>query len=411
MKQILTIFGFTFINAARKKAFIISTVIIILLIGVAAAMPGILASISAQKGTSSDDQRITQVCYYIDENELLPNGIHVLSEYFQNTEFIKGSAANLDSYSSEAENNGNTSIIVVTPTDDKPFIEVITKDFRKGIPVSEVVDVLSRSYVGQTLLAQGVEAEAIAIAQSSLPFSSETLNVNDLTGYFLGILVTMLVFFAIYFYSYGVSMSVAGDRTSRVMETLVVAAKPSRILIGKCLGMGMLGLTQFSAIIFSGFVFYKLFIPEEFAFVVSSLFLSLFTFKTVALLLVYFILGYTLYSMMNAVCGAVVSKIEDLNSAMMPVMLVAIVSFYIGFFSATSNTYGLMQKIALYVPFSSAFYVPSKLISGELSGMQVAVSISILLVTIVISTIISIRIYSATVLNYGKGASRKTKKR
>ena len=66
----------------------------------------------------------------------------------------------------------------------------------------------------------------------------------DLSGYALGLILTVLMFFAIYYYGYGVSMSVATEKASRVMETLVVSAKPSRLLIGKCLAMGCLLYTS-----------------------------------------------------------------------------------------------------------------------------------------------------------------------
>ena len=59
----------------------------------------------------------------------------------------------------------------------------------------------------------------------------------------------LLMFFAVYYYGYGVAMSVASEKTTRVMETLVVSAKPSRILLGKCIAMGVLGLIQLSLFI------------------------------------------------------------------------------------------------------------------------------------------------------------------
>lgn len=407
MKQIFTVFRFTFVNAAKKKAFIISTVVMILLIGLATMLP-ILTTFFSTRGSAEGQAK--QICYYIDDSALITDAIPALIKSFESTTFIVGSVSQIEEYSDEMQNNSNITIIVVTPENNQPFIKVITKDFRSGISEQKAVDALSRAYVAQTLAAQGVSADAIAVAQTTLPFTSESLNNNDLSGYFMGVLVTMLVFFAVYFYSYSVAMSVASEKTSRVMEILVVAAKPSHILIGKCLAMGTLGLAQFFVIIVSGLAFYKALIPGEFVLLGTSINMSMFTLQNSGLLILYFILGYTLYAMMNAVCGALVSKVEDLNSAMMPVTLVAMASFYAGFFSATSNANGIIQKIALYVPFSSPFYVPSRLLSGELSTAQIAVSLGILLITIAIITLLSMRIYTATVLNYGKSLKIKVKK-
>lgn len=404
MKQIFIIFCFTLVNAAKKKAFIISTFVMILLMGVAAMLPTLLTFLS---DSSPAERQAEQICYYIDDSDLLTDALPALTEHFETTEFIDGSVLQMDGYANEIQNNSNISLIAVTLEHNQPFIKVITKDFRSGISASRVVEVLSRVYAAESLAAQGVSADAIVTAQSSLSFSSETLNNNDLSGYFIGVFVTMLVFFAVYFYSYSVAMSVASEKTSRVMETLVVAAKPSRILIGKCLGTGTLGLMQFVIIIASGLVFYKAFVSGEFVLFGMTVDMSMFTLQTSGLLILYFILGYTLYAVMNAVCGALVSKVEDLNSAMMPVTLISMASFYLGFFSAISNANGIIQKIALYVPFSSPFYVPSRLLSGELSTFQISISLGILLITIAVITILSIRIYSATVLSYGKSLKLK----
>jgi ABC-2 type transport system permease protein len=144
-------------------------------------------------------------------------------------------------------------------------------------------------------------------------------------------------------------------------------------------------------------------IPGDFTLMGMPLSLSAFTAVSALLIIVYFILGYSLYSVMNAVCGASVSKIEDLNSAMMPVMMIAMISFYIGYFSAISGSgSGLVQKIAMYIPFSSPFIMPFKLLNGDVAPFDLIISIVLLLAAIVVITIISIRIYSASVLHYGK---------
>lgn len=399
MKQIFTIFNFTFINAAKKKTFIISTIIMILLIIIVTTLPTLIGFFSNKNPA---ENQAKQICYYIDDSNLLSNAIPALNKDFEGIKFVKGNISQMKNYSSEIKNNGNQAIVVVTEESNHPFIKVITKDFQSGISANEISETLNNVYIAETLAAQGISADAIATAQSTLPFSYETLNERNISGYFIGVIITMLVFFAVYFYSYSVAMSVASDKTSRVMEILVVAAKPSHILAGKCLGMGMLGLVQFFVIIITGLAFYKLFIPGEFILFGMQINTSMFTIQNSILLIIYFILGYTLYAMMNAVCGALVNKVEDLNSAMMPVTLIAMVSFYAGFFSATSNASGIFQKIALYAPFSSPFYVPSKLLSGDLSATQISISLGILIITIAVITVLCIRIYSTTILSYGK---------
>ena len=409
MKQIGIIMQYTFNDAIRKKAFKISTVIVVLLIALLCALPRVIASFDDGDSSAEEEQTAAASyagkCYYIDDQNLIPGGAEALQSYFINTEILTGSGESLAQYKDEIGEDGTVSAIVITKSEASavPGIQIITKDFMSGISGDGAAEALTEAYVSDLLTAQGVAPETIELTKTKLTYESQMAGSMNLSGYIMGILVTVLIFYAIYYYGYGVSMSIATAKTSRVMETLVVSAKPSHILIGKCLGMGLLGICQFVIVLLSGVLFYKLFIPENFVLMGMPLTLDAFTYKSAILIGVYFLLGYALYAVLNAVCGASVSKIEDLNSAMMPVMLVAMISFFIGYFTAISGSgSSLFQKIAMYVPFCSPFILPFRLLNGDVAALDITISIALLIAAIIIITIISIRIYSASVLHYGK---------
>ena len=409
MKQIGIIMQYTFNDAIRKKAFKISTVIVVLLIALLCALPRVIASFDDGDSSAEEEQTAAASyagkCYYIDDQNLIPGGAEALQSYFINTEILTGSGESLDQYKDEIGEDGTVSAIVITKSEASavPGIQIITKDFMSGISGDGAAEALTEAYVSDLLTAQGVAPETIELTKTKLTYESQMAGSMNLSGYIMGILVTVLIFYAIYYYGYGVSMSIATEKTSRVMETLVVSAKPSHILIGKCLGMGLLGICQLVIVLLSGVLFYKLFIPENFVLMGMPLTLDAFTYKSAILIGVYFLLGYALYAVLNAVCGASVSKIEDLNSAMMPVMLVAMISFFIGYFTAISGSgSSLFQKIAMYVPFCSPFILPFRLLNGDVAALDITISIALLIAAIIIITIISIRIYSASVLHYGK---------
>ena len=409
MKQIGIIMQYTFNDAIRKKAFKISTVIVVLLIALLCALPRVIASFDDGDSSAEEEQTAAASyagkCYYIDDQNLIPGGAEALQSYFINTEILTGSGESLAQYKDEIGEDGTVSAIVITKSEASavPGIQIITKDFMSGISGDGAAEALTEAYVSDLLTAQGVAPETIELTKTKLTYESQMSGSMNLSGYIMGILVTVLIFYAIYYYGYGVSMSIATEKTSRVMETLVVSAKPSHILIGKCLGMGLLGICQFVIVLLSGVLFYKLFIPENFVLMGMPLTLDAFTYKSAILIGVYFLLGYALYAVLNAVCGASVSKIEDLNSAMMPVMLVAMISFFIGYFTAISGSgSSLFQKIAMYVPFCSPFILPFRLLNGDVAALDITISIALLIAAIIIITIISIRIYSASVLHYGK---------
>ena len=276
-----------------------------------------------------------------------------------------------------------------------------------GLSASSVSDILTKAYISSIMEQEGVEQSTIDLLSSPLPVISDTVGNMNITGYVVGIVLTFLMFFAVYYYGYGVSMSIATEKTSRVMETLVVSAKPSRILIGKCLAMGLVGLAQFAGLLLWAGILYKFLIPTGATLMGIPLTLDGFTPKIVLYLVLYFILGYSLYAVLNSVCGATVSKIEDLQSAMLPVTLIVLVSFYLGYFSAAMGMTdsSLVQSIAMYLPFSAPFSMPFKLLNGSISDWQVLLSLGLMVVAIILISLLSIRFYTASVLHYGKRMS------
>lgn len=414
MKQILTVFAFTYKDAIRKKAFIVSTVIILAAIVVVCAIPGISSALKKDKTKTEDTQQSgeaaetetedkSKVCYYLDEEGLIPTGLDTLREAFPNWTVKESGTEEETGLREQIRESEDVALVKITRDGELPFITVVNKNFMSGIAEKTVWEVLSNVYIHSTLLAQGISEETIAFAQSTLPGTLETEGSMNLSGYIIGIALVMVTFFAVYYYGYGVSMSVATEKTTRVMETLVVSAKPSRILFGKCLGMGALGLTQFGMIFVVAAVCYKLLIPADYLLGGMPITLDAFTVRSAILIVVFFILGYALYAMMNAVCGASVSKIEDLNSAMMPVMMISMVSFYAAYFSMlVASADSIIQKVVLYLPFTSPFIMPYKLLNSDVAAGDIIISLVLLLVLIVVISAVCVRLYSASVLHYGK---------
>ncbi len=406
MKQIGVVFGYTFRDAVRKKAFRISTIIILLLILLLCALPRIINAF-ADDGEEGDVEaaipgEYSGKCYYVEDGIHIEGAVEALQAAMPHTEILPLEKDGAEEIRTSIKDDPNLSMISVSEKDGLPYITVTIKDFMSGISQTTAAETLSSTYLIHLLTENGVTEEMAALSQSSLPSEVESVGSMNVSGYAIGIVLTMLMFFAIYYYGYGVSMSVATEKTSRVMETLVVSAEPSNILIGKCLAMGALGLCQFSLIIAFAACCWRLLIPSDFQLFGMPLSLSAFTLPSAILILLYFILGYSLYAVMNSVCGASVSKIEDVQSAMMPVMLITMLSFYFGYFSSISSSgNGTLQKAAIYIPFSSPFIVPFRLLNGDIPSMDIAISIAALVATIAVVLMISIRIYSASVLHYG----------
>ncbi|MEE0713031.1 MAG: ABC transporter permease, partial [Blautia sp.] len=296
----------------------------------------------------------------------------------------------------------NVAILSIQEKDAAPVLEITVSNFLSKVQADTIADACNKIWQSHLLTENGLEKGEVDAIQTPLIYTQRFIGNMNLTEYVVGLLLTFVMFFAVYYYGYGVAMSISSEKTSRVMETLIISAKPSKILIGKCLAMGVVGLLQLVGLMAFAAFCYKFILPEGFQIAGVDLAVSGFTPKTLVFLIIYFILGYALYAVMNSVCGAAVSKMEDLNSAMMPVSILVIIGFYLGYFtSVMGGGSGAMSNLAIYLPISAPFAVPFKLITGEITMQELGISILLLVLAIVIVTMFSVRIYSASVMHYG----------
>ena len=409
MRDILTVFRFTLRDGARKKAFWVTTIIVLVLIVGICCIPRVMELFSGgstpEPGTETpgssagEPAEKTETCYLIDEQQL----IEALAAALPQADVIAGEESQLDSYKTEAEEDNSIYIVQVLPSEQGmlPKVQFYVHDILSGAPTDTVTAVLKTTYVSQALQSAGVSADMAALALSDMTYDMAIVGKMDMSGYVLGILLTMLTFFAVYYYGYGVAMSVASEKTSRVMETLVVSAKPSRILVGKILGMGVLGLLQMLMFLVVGALGYTLLVPEDFTIGGMPLALSAFTPDSAVLILVYFLLGYALYAVLNSVCGATVSRTEDLNAAMMPTVFISLIAFYAAYMVMFIPNEAA-KRIVTYIPFTSPFLLPFRLLNETVPATDIAISLVLLVVCIALVALLSIRIYSASVLHYGQ---------
>ena len=138
----------------------------------------------------------------------------------------------------------------------------------------------------------------------------------------------------------------------------------------------------------------------------SLLDLSTLTPMLLLITVVYFILGYSLYSLLYALTGSTVSKPEDINSANSPIALIAVAGFYLAYFSMM-NPASDLNKFASILPISSPFSTPLRVMMGTASAGEIALSMGVLVICILLVAKISIKIYSSAILNNGAKLSLK----
>ena len=188
------------------------------------------------------------------------------------------------------------------------------------------------------------------------------------------------------------------------METLVTSTSPRTIILGKTLGIGLVGLCQMVLIVGTAFISAKTFLDAEL--LENVLDISNITLGLGIITIVYFILGYFAYAFMYALTGSTVSKPEDIQSANSPVALLSVASFYLAYFTMMNPSSELNQFASLF-PLSSPFCMPFRIMMGLASTLDVVISMVILVATILIIAKVAIKIYSSAILNYGTKMSFK----
>jgi len=409
LKQIFTVAGFTFRDAVRKKSFLITNIIyVVIILGACILLPRLGGGGGMEVFGMTEGMEINGAatvyetqCLIINESAMLPGADAALKAVFPFS--LSYTPGDRETCLDMVRENGNLCLVEIS-ADDPPGVRITTKDLMSMVPTEAIWQLLSNEYRAVRFGQLGYDsAQAAGVLQSALPLVTEMADPQGMSNYIAGLALMLLMFMTIYVYGYGVAMSVATEKSTRVMETLIVSAKPQRILLGKCIGMGAVGLAQMLGVLLLAAGATKVFIPEgTFA---GGISLPGLTLGKAALLVAYFLMGYALFSMINSMCGAMVSKMEDLQSAMMPAALISMFSFYGGYVTVgiTPATGGsaAASSLTMLIPFTAPYAAPSALLSGTVSSGTLIASLAILLVTIVLVSFISGRVYSASVLHYG----------
>lgn len=390
--DIWTVTKFTMRDMLGRKSFRISTIIVLVVIVLGFNVPNIISSFA---GDDFDDKILIS-----DPQDVFEGKLGVLNDADLDYKF-EIAPQNFEEIKVALENGDISSAIMVEKNDDQVnFTYVVDNIATADTTAPQILtDMLGSLYTNIKIQNLGLTEKELASVTPTFNTEFKQTDDQNIGG---NIMVTMLMsvvlFFAIYFCAYQVSTSITIEKTSKIMETLVTSTSPRTIILGKTIGIGTVGLMQILLFAVTAVVSAKLFLAPE---LLEALFdLSSFTPLLVVITLAYFILGYFAYALLYALTGSTVSKPEDVQSANTPVAIVTMVGFYLAYFTLTDPTSGLNVFAAL-LPISSPFCMPLRVMMGLASGWEVVASIAILLVFCFVIAKIAIKIYSSAILNYG----------
>ena len=402
MKDLKTVIGFTMKEMVKRKSFIISTIIILILIVIGFNVPNI---IKAFKGNSSEAEK--DKLLIVDTENIFEGTFNSLNNmelgYEANT---TNENISFEKIKEKIENKEIDEAIIIEKNQENYKIRYIIEDATmvQKIPTT-LENAISSIYSNLQILKLGLTEEQVKSITPSFEFSIEQTEEQKVSGnVFAMMLMSLVLFYAIYFCAYQVSSSITTEKTSKIMETLVTSTSPRTIVLGKTIGIGIVGLVQVCLIVGTAIISAKMCLDENL--VNSVLDVSKITPYLGIVTIIYFILGYFAYALLYALTGSTVSKPEDIQSANTPVALIAVIGFYLSYFTMMNPTSDL-NVLASMLPISSPFCMPFRIMMGLANTTDVLISIAILLITILIVAKVAIKIYSNAILNYGTKISFK----
>ncbi len=189
-------------------------------------------------------------------------------------------------------------------------------------------------------------------------------------------------------YGQWVSQGIVEEKQSRVVEVLLASLRPSELLGGKVVGLGALGLAQislFAAVGVGGLL------------VTGVLDIPAASWGALALVVPWFVLGYLLYAALFAMAGALVARVEDLQSAVLPVILVLVFALFAAQFALAAPD-SMVASVAGILPFTAPIVQPILISAGQASALEVTVSILLALALIAVLIPLAARVYRTGVL-------------
>jgi ABC-2 type transport system permease protein len=431
MNKILLIIQREYLSRVKKKSFLVLTFLVpVLFIGMFAIL-GYLAV----KGDDLGDDKKVQV-------------IDMSGEFagkFVNTPTITYvySTDNYDSAKAHFIDNGYNFLLHIPPATSGAEIELLSEKKPSATTIDAVENNLSRIAESRRLKLAGIDTAVLAQAQKRITVKAKQItaagekDAQTYTAYAIGFLSAFLIYMCLFIYGTQVMRGVIEEKVSRIVEVIISSVKPFQLMLGKIIGVGMVGLTQFllwivisvalsmvggsmmaSKMSQSGQVQQvqqsmaaakgtnAVKTPDKGISAIMESIESIPVVYTISCFLFYFLFGYLLYSAIFAAVGSAVDNETETQQFMIPVTLPLIFTFALAQSFIINNPDSSLSVWLSMIPFTSPIAMMIRIPFG-VPAWQLALSMFLLVLGFVFTTWVAARIYRVGILMYGKKASYK----
>jgi ABC-2 type transport system permease protein len=244
----------------------------------------------------------------------------------------------------------------------------------------------------------GVSPSVVGASQQPEPITTVTLKTvpSDLAGRRIAALAGgILLFFTLGIFGSAVASGVAQEKTSRTAEVLLAAVTPRDLMTGKVIGIGLVGFAQMAvtigAALLANAVVQSSLVPSE-------------VWVLLPAILLWFVLGYTLFAFGYAAAGAMVARQEEVQSVSVP-FTVFLVAGYLLMYATVASPDAPWVRVLSYVPPLMPALMPARLAVGQVAIWETPLAVLIMLASIYGMARLAGRIYATSLVRGGPRVS------
>ena len=398
MKQFGKILKFELKGYLRNKIFVGFTIFLVALISVVMFIPNIISSFEADNGGDTMPTDLPAMLIYAEDESLAS----IVKEYFGNAFVdydVKIAEGSIDELKDEIVSGGAACAFVMNSASSYTYYVNNLSMYDSNTVIADTV--LQEVYRINAMVQNGLSPEqAGEIMSVQIQSGTETLGKDQMQNFFYTYIMIFALYMVILLYGQMVATNVATEKSSRAMEVLVTSAKPTAMMFGKVLASCIAGFTQLVLVFGTAILLYNVNKEALSNPLIASIFdipVELFVY-----LIVFFVLGFLIYAFLYGAIGSTASKLEDINTSVMPITFLFIIAFMVVMFSMSNGTIdNVAMLVCSYIPFTSPMAMFTRICMSTVAWYEIAASIAILVGSTVGIGILSAKIYRVGVLLYG----------
>ena len=397
MKQFGKILKFELKGYMRNKVFVGITIFLVVAIAIVMFIPNIIAAFESDEGDVTPTDLPTMLVYAEDENLSA-----IVKEYFGNAFVdynVKVAEGSVDELKNDIISGNAECAFVMNSASSYTYYVNNLSMYDSNTTIADTV--LQEVYRINAMVQNGLTPEqAGEIMSVQIESGTETLGKDQMQNFFYTYIMIFALYMVILLYGQMVATNVATEKSSRAMEVLVTSAKPTSMMFGKVLASCIAGFSQLVLVFGTAILLYNVNKEALSHPLIASIFdipIELFIY-----LIVFFVLGFLIYAFMFGAIGSTASKLEDINTSVMPITFLFIIAFMVVMFSMSSGSVdNTAMLVCSYIPFTSPMAMFTRICMSTVAWYEIAISIAILIGSTVGIGVLSAKIYRVGVLLYG----------